>query len=316
MRIVATCPVSERHVARLLETVPTAEIQVCRDIAQAQPFLAAVEVLLTYGEDLTAEILDACPRLRWIQVISAGLELLPWQALQERQILVTNARGIHRVPMAEHTLGMILAFARRFWETFRNQGTATWDRSIRVEEITGKVLGVIGAGAIGGEIAQRAQAFGMRTIGLATVVRPLAGFDEVVDRTGLDRLLTESDYVVVAVPLTRETQGMIGARELSLMQTTAVLINIARGKVIDEEALLEALQSGKIRGAALDVFATEPLPADHPFWSLTNCVLTPHISGRSPKYMERAQEIFRHNLKVYMTGTGVMVNVVDLNRGY
>ena len=316
MRIVTTCPVSERHVARLQEMVPTAEIQVCRDIAQARPFMAGAEVLLTYGEDLTDEILAACPKLRWIQVISAGLELMPWQALRERQILVTNARGIHRVPMAEHTLGMILAFARRFWETYRNQFSADWDRSIRVEEISGQVLGIIGAGAIGGEIAKRAQAFGMRTIGLATVARPLEGFDEVLDRTGLDKLLTASDYVVVTVPLTRETQGMIGGRELSLMQPTAVLINIARGKVIDEQALLEALRSGTIRGAALDVFTTEPLPADHPFWSLANCVLTPHISGRSPKYMERAQEIFRHNLKVYVTGDGEMVNVVDLSRGY
>lgn len=314
--LVTTCPVSDKHVARIQAIADDLEIRVHASIEEARNDLGVAEILITYGEDLTPEIIEQCTNLKWIHVISAGLELMPFPAIAERNILVTNARGIHKGPMAEYTLGMILMFSRRFVELYQNQMKQTWDRSIRIDELAGQTLGVIGAGSIGSEIAIRAKAFGMKTIGVATRAREQAGFDRVLDRSGLDELLSTSDYVVVITPLTEATRGMIGEREIGLMKPNAVLINIARGLVVDEQALLTALQEKKIRGAGLDVFVEEPLAADHPFWSLENCVVTPHLSSRSPKYMERAQEIFRDNLSVYLNGQGEMINVIDVKKGY
>ncbi|HEU4965187.1 MAG TPA: D-2-hydroxyacid dehydrogenase [Bacilli bacterium] len=316
MILVTTCPVSDRHLARIREIAPDLDIRVHTSIAEAQDDLPHAELLLTYGEDLTQDVMDRCKNLKWIPVISAGLELMPFAAIAARDILVTNARGIHKGPMAEHTMGLLLLFARRFLPMYRNQLQANWDRSVRLDELDGQTLGVIGAGSIGTEIAKRAKAFGMRTLGVARSKRPSEPFDEMFDVSGLDELLQRSDFVVVITPQTPETEGLIGERELGLMKRSAVLINIARGVVVDEAALLKALQDGTIAGAALDVFTEEPLPSDHPFWQLENCFLTPHISSRSPKYMERAQEIFRHNLRVYVTGQGEMINVIDPQKGY
>lgn len=316
MILVTTCPVSDRHVGRILEIGTDLEIRVHKGIVEAEQDLGMADILITYGEDLTSEVIAKCTNLKWIHVISAGLELMPFPAIAERGILVTNARGIHKGPMAEYTLGMILMFSRRFVELYQNQMKATWDRTIRIDELAGQTLGVIGAGSIGSEIAIRAKAFGMKTLGLATTAREQEGFDRVLDGSGMDELLTTSDYVVVITPLTEATKGLIGEREIGLMKPTAVLINIARGHVVDEAALLTALQEKKIRGAGLDVFVEEPLPADHPFWGLDNVVVTPHLSSRSPKYMERAQEIFRHNLSVYLTQQGEMINVIDVKKGY
>ncbi|MGB8956833.1 MAG: D-2-hydroxyacid dehydrogenase [Tumebacillaceae bacterium] len=316
MVLVTTCPVSDKHLAKIREVAPRLEARVHPSVQEAMDDLPFAEILITYGEDLTPEIIETCVQLKWIMVISAGLELMPFEAIAERGILVTNARGIHKIPMAEYTLGMILMFSRRFVELYQNQMQHKWDRTIRIDELNGQTLGVVGAGAIGSEIAKRAKAFGMRTLGVATTRRQQEDFDEMFDRGQLEEVIRRSDYLVVITPLTEETKGLIGAREIGLMKSNAVLINISRGAVIDEAALLAALQARAIRGAGLDVFNVEPLPEDHPFWSLDNVVLTPHLSSRSPKYMERAQEIFRHNLAVYLTQQGEMINRIDVKKGY
>jgi phosphoglycerate dehydrogenase-like enzyme len=316
MTLVTTCPISEKHLVKIREIAPDLDIRVFPHIGEAVPALPSAEILITYGEDLTPEIIGTCRNLKWIHVISAGLERMPFPAIAERGILVTNARGIHVIPMAEYTMGLILMFSRRFVDLLRNQQDRTWDRTIRIDELYGQTLGVIGAGAIGTEIAKRAKAFGMRTLGVATSVREQEGFDQMFSRDQLDEVLRQSDYVVVIVPLTPQTDRMIGEREIGLLKKTAVLINIARGRVVDENALVDALVAGRIRGAGLDVFEQEPLPQDHPLWSLPNVVLTPHLSARSPKYMERALEIFRHNLAVRLSGTGELRNVIDPQKGY
>lgn len=316
MVLVTTCPVSDKHLAKIREGAPQLEARVHPSIAEAMNDLPDAEILITYGEDLTDEIIARCVQLKWIMVISAGLELMPFEAIAERGILVTNARGIHKIPMAEYTLGLILMFSRRFVELYQNQIEGKWDRTIRIDELNGQTLGVVGAGAIGSEIAKRAQAFGMKTLGVATRLREQEEFDEMFDRRGLDDVLRRSDYLVVITPLTEETKGLIGEREIALLPANAVLINISRGAVVDEAALLHALQNRLIRGAGLDVFHEEPLPETHPFWGLDNVVLTPHLSSRSPKYMERAQEIFRQNLAVYLGGPGEMINSIDVKKGY
>jgi phosphoglycerate dehydrogenase-like enzyme len=316
MALVTTCPVSDRHLEKIRQIAPDLDIRVFPSIAEAMNDMPQAEILITYGEDLTAEIIRSCTSLKWIHVISAGLERMPFAEIEKQNILVTNARGIHAIPMSEYTMGLILMFSRRFVELYQNQLKHRWDRTVRIDELEDKTLGVIGAGAIGTKIAERAKAFGMRTLGVSTTKRPMPEFDETFDRSGLDEVLRRSDYVVVVVPLTDETKGMIGAREIGLMKPTAVLINIARGPVVDEAALLSALLEKKIRGAGLDVFEKEPLPEDHPFWSMENVVLTPHLSSRSPKYMERAMAIFLHNLKIRLGADGVMQNVIDPKKGY
>lgn len=314
--LVTTCPVSDKHLAKIREIAPDLDIHVFPSIGDAQDMLPSAEILITYGEDLTPAHIGVCTQLKWIHVISAGLELMPFPEIAARDILVTNARGIHIIPMAEYTLGMILMFSRRFAELYRNQLDRNWDRTIRIDELHGQTLGVIGAGAIGTEIAKRAQAFGMKTLGVATTAREQEGFDEMFGRDGMDEVLQRSDFAVVIVPLTPDTDRLIGEREIGLMKPTAVLINISRGRVVEEAALLDALQTGKIRGAGLDVFEQEPLPKDHPFWGMDNVVLTPHLSSRSPHYMERALAIFRHNLRVTRAGEGDLQNKIDPVKGY
>ncbi|ASS74449.1 hypothetical protein CIG75_05230 [Tumebacillus algifaecis] len=316
MVLITTCPVSDRHVAKMKEIASDLDVHVFPNLEEARDHLPEAEILITYGEDLTAEIVQTCSSLQWVHVLSAGLEHMPFSQLDKQRILVTNARGIHVGPMSEYTIGLILMFSRRFVELYQHQQQQHWDRTIRIDELDGQTLGVIGAGAIGSKIAERAKLFGMHTLGVATKKRDLPEFDEVFDRNGLDEVLTRADYVVVIVPRTPETDGMIGAREIGLMKQSAVLINIARGQVVDEAALLTALQERKIRGAGLDVFAQEPLPADHPFWKLDNVILTPHVSARSPKYMERAQAILLHNLAIYRGAEGTMQNVIDVKKGY
>jgi phosphoglycerate dehydrogenase-like enzyme len=218
--------------------------------------------------------------------------------------------------MSEYVMAVLLRIVRKTDEFIENQRKAAWDRSIRVGDLFGGTLGIVGTGAIGRAVAEKAKVFGMRTIGVNSSGTPQPHIDEILPETRLDDLLSRSDFVVLTVPLTPRTEKMIGARELKVMKPTAWLINVARGAVTDESALLDALRARTIAGAVLDVFGQEPLPGDHPFWKMDNVILTPHISGRSPMYMTRALEIFRHNLKIWLHGEGEWVNRIDPEKGY
>ncbi|MFT9848686.1 D-2-hydroxyacid dehydrogenase [Aneurinibacillus sp. REN35] len=318
MKIVSTAKMSERHQETLKAEFPGCEFDFYPHMKKAETDVTDAEVLVTYGEDLTPENVGEMRNLRWIQVLSAGMDTMPLSLLADRDILVTNAGGIHKVPMAEYTFGVMLQVARKMNELYEKQRNNEWDRSLRVEELYGKTLGIIGVGAIGEEVARRAKVFGMKVLGVSRSGKPKPDCDEMYTQRQLTDVLPRCDYIVVIVPLTKDTRHLIGREELESMQETAVLINIARGPVIDEEALLSHLRDGKLRMAVLDVFTEEPLPASSPFWKLKNCLITPHISGRSPLYMERALEIFRHNLSIYQgeKKTEDMLNVIDSRQGY
>lgn len=316
LTITTTFPMSDKHRTAIQTIAPKAQLQVFASIEEAEDALTETDILLTYGEDLTPEWIDKSSNLKWIQVISAGLERLPFEPIAKRGILVTNARGIHAVPMSEYVMGMVLSIVRRFPQFLELQKNSQWDRSIRIEEAEGKTIGILGAGAIGAAIAEKAKSFGMHTLGMNTSGRSMAHFDEMVPRSDMDKVLTESDFVVVIVPLTPDTIQMIGERELRLMKPTAWLFNIARGDVVEEKALVRALNEEWIGGAVLDVFAEEPLPEEHPLWQAKNCLLTPHISARSPKYMERAMHIFFQNLQTYQNGNRNYINQIDPVKGY
>jgi phosphoglycerate dehydrogenase-like enzyme len=283
--------------------------------------LAQAEVLFT-STVIPSDIVGRAPRLRWVQLTAAGVEEMLDSELARSGVILTTASGIHAVPIGEYVMGTMLAFAKGLPEAMRAQAERTW-RSYLAEELHGKTVGILGLGAIGGYVAKLAKADGMRVLAIRRSARRRAAgreagaldVDELLPPSDLPHLLSQADYVVIAVPLTPESRGLIGERELRTMRRTARIINISRGAVIDEAALVRALKEGWIAGAALDVFQEEPLPPDSELWGMDNVILTPHISGGTPVYMERAVALFCDNLRRYLAGEPLR-NAVDLKRGY
>jgi phosphoglycerate dehydrogenase-like enzyme len=269
------------------------------------------------GEVPVKTIRDAAPRLKWIQLTSAGADRLLNSGFVEQGITVTTVSGLHATPIGEFIIGAMLQWAKGAPRTMRAQLRHEWTR-FAPTELHGKTVGIVGIGHIGAEAGRLAKAFGCRVIATkrsATAIETAEYADEIMPSSELPRLLAESDYVVLCVPLTNDTRGLIGEKELRMMKPSAFLVNIARGPVIVESALISALRAGVIAGAALDVFEQEPLPAESPLWDMENVILTPHVSGGTEIYNKRAAEIFADNLKRYISGAQLR-NVVDPSRGY
>ena len=262
-------------------------------------------------------IVSRSPRLRWIHSASAGVDRVTTPAVRERGLLVTNARGVFSRPIAEYVVMMSLAIARRLPQLLELQRERTW-QPLRGRELAELTIGIVGYGSIGVELAGLLRPFGCRI--LATRRHPERGAGDAshVELLGLDDLgevLRESHIVVVAAPLTDETAGLIGAEQLAEMREDAWLINIARGRLVDEIALRRALSSGWIGGAVLDVFGEEPLPPDSPLYDTPNLVITPHTSWASDRVAERTVDLFTENLRAYRAGEP-MRNLVDVEAGY
>ncbi len=262
-------------------------------------------------------ISDVAPRLAWIQLTSAGADRLLTSGFIEGGITVTTVSGLHATPIGEYVLCAMLMFAKAAPNILRAQQRHEWLRYMPTE-LRGKTVGVVGMGHIGEEVARLSKAFGCRVVATRrSVTTPTSDdcADELLPSSGLPRLLEQSDYVVLAVPLTPDTRHLIGDRELAMMKPDAVLVNIARGAVVDEAALVHALQEKRIAGAALDVFDPEPLSPESPLWDMENVIISPHISGGTELYNTRAVEIFADNLRRYLNGDPLL-NVVDPARGY
>lgn len=261
------------------------------------------------------KVLAAAPALRWQHTPSAGVNHILTPIFLERDIVLTNGAGVHAIPIAEFVLAFMLNHAKQLPKLQALQVQHHWKKGFELQELSGATVLIIGTGGIGQAIAQRASAFGMRVWGSRRNPQPLLGFERVVGANEWRSLLPEADYVVVATPLTPETKGLINASVLRLMRPSAYFINIARGAVVDEEALITALSEGWIAGAGLDTFYPEPLPPDSPFWSLPNVFVTPHCSGISPHSVQRSLELFLDNLRRYFAGTPLR-NLVDKTAGY
>jgi len=269
------------------------------------------------------EVVDKGWRLRWVHFMWAGVEGQLTPRALEGSFTITNSAGVFGVPMAEHALAMMLCFARGLHVCLRRSPEQLWHRpggrrsvTEGMRELAGATLGILGYGGIGRETAQRARAFGMRIVALRRRPERGAQFaDVVLGPDGLDELLRESDYLLISCPLTPETRGMIGARELALMKPEAVLVNLARGGIVHEHALVAALREGRIRGAALDVTEQEPLPPDSPLWGMENVLITPHVAGTSPRTSRRQFELLRDNMRRFVAGEPLL-NVVDRAAGY
>jgi phosphoglycerate dehydrogenase-like enzyme len=293
------------------------------------------QVDILYGWGKPAGHIETLPRLKWLQAHSAGVDYLADTPLwQNDEIIVTSLNGIHAVPMAEHALAMMLAFRWKLPAMLAYQRQGTWVENrweaFAGPELRGQTIGIVGYGAVGREVARQAGALGMRVLAVNSTGQrqPARGYSEpgvgdpeaaLPERIYPSRRLLEMlplcDYVVVLAPLTPQTHYLIGAGALVAMKTSAILINLARGPLVDETALIESLREGEIAGAALDVFEQEPLPVDSPLWRMPNVIVSPHVSGFTYLYDERASRLFAENLDRYIRHQPLL-NLVDKERGY
>ncbi|WP_127531792.1 D-2-hydroxyacid dehydrogenase [Paenibacillus kobensis] len=257
-------------------------------------------------------------KLRWLQTWSSGIDTLPLSLLEERGVLLTDASGVHARSVSETAVAMMLGLSRGIATAVRNQQTATWDSPASLSEVNGGTVTIVGAGEIGREVARIARAFDMRVIAVRRAVVPMPEADVVYDTSRLDDALREADYVVNILPLTIETQHLFNAERFAVMKNSACFINVGRGATVRTEDLVDALTSGVIAGAGLDVFEQEPLPAEHPLWSLPNVILTPHnAGGMTVRNTERVVRLFASNLAIYLAGgTDKLRNVVDYGKSY
>lgn len=276
----------------------------------------AVAYFRWWGEqNVYEQVLRVAPQVRWIHTPSAGVEHLLTPAVLARDLTLTNSAGVHAIPIAEFVMASMLARAKRLRDYTAAQAEVRWARGLEVGELYERTLLILGLGGIGQAIAERAAAFGMRVWGSRNTARPTPPAERVVAGEAWRQLLPEADYIVLATPLTPATRGMLDAAAFAAMKPSAYLINIARGQLIDEAAMLEALQSGRIAGAALDTFEREPLPAESPLWQLPTVTITPHATANSPRMRERQIALFIDNLRRFRGGLP-MRNVVDKAAGY
>jgi D-2-hydroxyacid dehydrogenase (NADP+) len=286
-----------------------------RDLDELQARIGEADVLVVSGL-WRNELLEHAGRLRFVQSISAGTDQYSRERLRAKGVRLASAQGANERAVAEHAMALVLALARRIGEARDNQATRTWramiaDRTRREDELGGKTLLIVGLGRIGSRLAGLAQAFGMRVIGLKrnTSEAP-AGVDAVVGPDRLLDVLPEVDFVVLSCPLTPETAGLIGAPQFAAMRSSAYLINVARGRVVDEAALLTTLQRGRIAGAGLDCFHDEPLPASSPLWGFDNVIITPHTAGETRRYEANIVDLLLDNLERLLSGNPVLRNQI------
>ncbi|MEO8458517.1 MAG: D-2-hydroxyacid dehydrogenase [Chloroflexota bacterium] len=301
---------------------PTPEGDVEGAKQSLEPVLRETEVLLS-NPIVPDTIGERAPNVKWVQLTSAGADrLIESKLLLSGQATITTASGIHAIPISEYVIGAIIAFAKGFPRTARAQPEHKWQAFLPTE-LAGATVAVLGLGAIGGRVAQLAKALEMRVLAMRrSATKRMTGaecgepfIDEMFPTSDLHAVLAESDYVVLSVPLTAESRHMIGEAAIAVMKPNAVIVNIARGAVIDHDAMIRALKAGHIGGAALDVTDPEPLPPESELWDLPNVMITPHISGGTPHYMDRAIDLFCDNLRAYLDRKPLR-NVVDASRGY
>lgn len=294
------------------------------------------EILFTWR--VPHEVPSETPALRWIQLVSAGADHIRDLPVWQSPVTITAAQGLHTVPMAEHCMSLLLALTRQVPALVRSQDRKEWihhQRDLRFGELRGKTLGIVGWGKIGDGIAHLARAFGMRVIGTrwsvmvpSEVPSGVAAYadepwlepvesppDIIYPSAQLHEVLGQSDVLVMVLPLTSETEGSFGAPEFRAMKRRALFLNIGRGRVVQEEALISALQSGHLAGAALDVFAQEPLPQRSPLWTMPNVLISPHLGGVSDVTRDRVARFFAVNLTRYLEGQPLL-NEVQRTAGY
>lgn len=327
LNVIVTSAIGDQCMQQISGVSPKLKLTNVSDLSRAEQkgdsaakeklgtLLAEAEVLFSFR--IPQNVITRAPRLKWIQVMTAGVDRFLDAEMVESPVTMTNVSGIHATPIGEFVLGVMLMFVKQSPLCFQLKQERQWER-IFSSVLRSQTVGVVGLGSIGQGVARLAKAFGMRVLATRRSAKRIGRtrYVDVVFPLGeLQQLLAESDFVVLTLPLTAETTKFIGEGELRAMKSTAYLINVASGGVVDEEALIRALDEHRIAGAGLDVFATEPLPPDSRLWEFPNVILSPVISGVTEGYTIQATELFSENLRRYLNGKKLL-NVVDKKKGY
>ncbi|WP_458211044.1 NAD(P)-dependent oxidoreductase [Haladaptatus sp. NG-SE-30] len=286
----------EQYAEAIRERLPDYEVELARTRTEELEKIPNATVVTSRAID--EELLEHADDLQLFACYSAGYEHLPLDELEARGIAVTNGSGIHGPNMAEQVVGNLLVFSRRLDEGWRRQRDRRWQH-YQAHELMGSTVTVVGLGAIGQAVVDRLEPFGVRTIGVRYTPEKGGPTDEVVgfEDADFEAALAETDYIVLACPLTETTVGLLGEAEFETLPPDAVVVNVARGPVVDTDALLDALHNSELRGAALDVTDPEPLPEDHPLWNFENVHITPHMAGHTPEYYDRSADILARNVE-------------------
>ncbi|MEH7118438.1 D-2-hydroxyacid dehydrogenase [Neobacillus vireti] len=316
-KIVITQNLKQEYIEKIKDIVPAWDVIVSKDPAVWKEHAKDAEIIAAWRKELADYCLTPESSLQWLQTWSAGVDSLPLEKLQSKNIKVTSANGVHAYPISETIFALMLGLTRKIHTYVKNQQTKTWDHAHLSLEIHGKTIGVIGVGEIGKETAKIAKAFGMTVLGVRHSGNPSDFVDEMYTPDQLDQLLPRCDYVVVTLPHTPETHHLFGAEQFKQMKPSAFFINIGRGEIVIEQELISALQEERIAGAGLDVFEKEPLGTDSPLWEMGNVIITPHTSGATEHYNKRVVEnILIPNLRTYLSGKTPTINLVNYVKGY
>lgn len=298
---------------------PTIRVTITNEEAEVRTEAPSADVILNgaFTPRLLSVAVAFAPKMQWMHSLWTGVDNVMSPEVLASPVPLTNGRGVFRVSLAEWTIASMLHFSYRIRRMIRQQEAGVWE-AFTTEELQGRTLGVVGYGGIGQAAAERARAFGMRVVALRRRPELFTGdpvVDQVFDHAHINDLMAASDYVMVAAPLTPETRGLIGAAQIAAMKPTGVIINVGRGAIIDEAALIDALQNGRIGGAALDVFTVEPLPPGHPFYRLKNVLLSPHTADHVQDFVHLAVECFLDNMRRFQAKEQLQ-NIVDKRAGY
>ena len=299
-----------RYRALLLERFPQLTINVVGHHNDVGPYVADIDVLLCFSPPMADHVVRDAPKLKWIQALGTGVDNIVDLPSLGKDVLVTNVRGIHGAPVSEATIAYMLSLARDLPRAGVAQAKGQWERW-PAALLAGKTVGILGVGLIAEYLAPICKSLHMTVVGISGSPREANGFDRMVHLDSIEKIAPELDFLVALTPLTAETRSIVGVKVLAAMKPTAYLVNVARGGVVDESALIAALENGKIAGAALDVFAQEPLPADSPLWKTKNVTIFSHLGGYSQGYEERAMPTIVGNMAKFLSGDlKSMINIV------
>jgi phosphoglycerate dehydrogenase-like enzyme len=299
-----------RYKAMLLERFPQLTINVVGHHNDVGPYIADTDILLCFSPPMADHVVRDAPRLKWIQALGTGVDNIIDLPSLGKEVLVTNVRGIHGAPVSEATIAYMLSLARDLPRASVAHDKGQWERW-PAALLAGKTVGILGVGLIAEYLAPICKALHMTVIGISGSPREAKGFDHMAHRDDFVKVVPELDFLVALAPLTAETRGIVGAKVFAAMKPTAYLVNVARGGVVDEPALIAALESGEIAGAALDVFAQEPLPASSPLWRTKNVTIFSHLGGYSQGYEDRAMPTIAGNMAKFLSGDlKSMINIV------
>lgn len=297
---------------RLRALFPQLQVDLVDHHSKVDPFAPNADVLITFGPMMVDRVYQLGQKLKWVQALGTGVDGITDLPSLPKDAIVTNLHGIHGPPLSEAAFGAMLLLSRRMHHSVRAQDKRQWARWPSTL-MNGKTVGIFGVGAIAADLAPRLKAFNMKVVGITSGVRAVPGFDEMRSSASLADAVRDLDYLILLTPLTPATRGSVDHKVLAAMKPTSFLVNLARGGVVDETALLDTLRNRRIAGAAIDVFVQEPLPPEHGFWELDNVFITPHLGGFNDQYVDHAMPVIEQNMRAFLAGTAPagMMNVVS-----